>query len=71
MTITWPWSNDASTADQRFVQLAYEIARLTNALAVATQRIEALEQQAQAGQMQSDIRGTPTAADRLHLRRAN
>lgn len=59
MTITWPWSNDASTADQRFVQLAYEIARLTNALAVATQRIEALEQQAaQQGQAQSDIRGT-------------
>lgn len=61
MTVTWPWNNDKSTADQRFIQLAYDVARLTNALAVAVQRIEALEQQAaQQGQAQSDIRGTLT-----------
>lgn len=61
MTITWPWNNDASTADQRFVQLTYEIARLTNALAVAVQRIEVLEHQAaQQVQAQGDIRGTLT-----------
>ncbi len=61
MTITWPWSNERATSDQRFVLLAYEVARLTNALAVAMQRIEVLEQQAaQQGQAQSDIRGTLT-----------
>ena len=52
MTINWPWVNDKSTQDQRFLQLAYEVARLT-------QRIEALEQQAAAAaQTQSDMRGT-------------
>lgn len=52
MTINWPWVNDKSTQDQRFLQLVYEVARLT-------QRVEALEQQAAAhGQAQSDMRGT-------------
>jgi len=61
MTIIWPWNNDKSTADQRFGQLAYDVVRLHNALAVATQRIEALEQQAaQQGQAQSDIKCTLT-----------
>lgn len=44
MTITWPWINDKSTNDQRFVQLAYDVARLTNALDVATQHATAMEQ---------------------------
>jgi hypothetical protein len=44
MTITWPWINDKSTNDQRFVQLAYDVARLTNALDAATQHDAAMEQ---------------------------
>ncbi len=44
MTITWPWINDKSTNDQRFVQLAYDVARLTNALDAATQHATAMEQ---------------------------
>lgn len=61
MAISWLWSNDKSTNDQRFLQLAYDVASLTNALAVAVQRIEALEQQVSAvGQTQSDLRGTLT-----------
>lgn len=44
MTITWPWSNDKSTADHRFVQIAYDVARLTNAIDAATQHATAMEQ---------------------------
>lgn len=60
MTINWLWSNDDKLmSDPRFLQLARDVASLSNALAVAVQRVEALEQQAAAhGQAQSDMRGT-------------
>lgn len=61
MTINWPWTNDKSTDDQRFLQLAHDVATLHRQLSTAVQRIEALEQQAAAqGQTQSDLRGTLT-----------
>lgn len=60
MTINWLWSNDDKLmSDPRFLQLARDVASLSNALAVAVQRIEALEQQAAVeAQTQSDLRGT-------------
>jgi len=44
VSMTWLWNNDRSTNDQRFVQLAYDVARLTNALDAATQHATAMEQ---------------------------
>jgi hypothetical protein len=61
MSINWLWNSDKSTDDQRFLQLAHDVATLHRQLSTAVQRIEALEQQAaQYGQTQSDMRATLT-----------